>query len=313
MPTSSVVSQFIIVDGLKFHNTGKVTIRNSLLADNQYHVRYGAFNSIVTLQNSTIDAISADYKYRLNQGSDNSRHTRRGIYSSINSDVNKDDVVPDSLALYDVTFQNFRNSQTFEFYKDDRNYNTRGFGNPVNATGVSIINSERSSYPKFKCGMSYYHSYMEDDAGTLIAPDEPFHGESGFIVAGREGMVAFLPDGSCEPISYSGSNSYQPDGCSYYCKNVCLRSVEIEPRGLHAYSKMKLVKEDGKEWTMTYNGRNKVSLIAHSSLIEQLISKSNSFLTPQFYVVPIITAFRKNLLLGSSSWKLYWHFLRRKR
>lgn len=227
------------------------------MADNMYHVRYGAFNSIVTLQNSTIDAMSDDYKYRLNGGSDNYPHTSRGIYASINSDVNADDPVPDSLALQGVTFQNFKNSKTFEFYKDNRNYNQRGFGNPVNATDVSIMNSASTSYPYFNCGMSYYHSYLEDESGTLIAPQEPSHGQPGFIVAGREGMVAFLPEGVCDAISYSGSNVYQPDGCSYYCKGVCLRSVEIEPKGVHV-SKMSLVNEDGKEWTMSYNGRNKV-------------------------------------------------------
>ena len=247
-----------LVDGLKFHNTGKVTIRNSLMADNKYHVRYGAFNSIVTFQNSTIDAMSDDYKYRLNEGSDNYPHTSRGIYASINSDVNADDKVPDSLALKSVTFQNFQNSQTVEFYKDDRNYNQRGFGNPVSATDVKILNSAKTSYPYFNCGMTYYHSFLEDESGTLVAPEEPFQGQPGFIVAGREGMVAFLPEGVCEPISYSGSNSYQPDGCSYYCKGVCLRSVEIEPKGAHAYTKMTLTNEDGKEWTMSYNGRNKV-------------------------------------------------------
>ncbi len=172
--------------------------------------------------------------------------------------MNADDKVPDSLALKSVTFQNFQNSQTVEFYKDDRNYNQRGFGNPVSATDVKILNSAKTSYPYFNCGMTYYHSFLEDESGTLVAPEEPFQGQPGFIVAGREGMVAFLPEGVCEPISYSGSNSYQPDGCSYYCKGACLRSVEIEPKGAHAYTKMTLTNEDGKEWTMSYNGRNKV-------------------------------------------------------
>jgi len=236
------------------------------MADNLYHLRYGAFNSIVTLQNSTIDAMSDDYKYRLNQGRDKYPYTKRGIYASINSDVNADDPIPESLALHDVTFQNFKNSQTFEFYRDDRNYNQRGFGNPINATDVEILNSASTSYPYFNCGKWYYHSFLEDDSGTLVAPQEPSHGQPGFIVAGREGMVAFLPEGACEPISYSGSNSYQPDGCSYYCKEVCLRSVEIEPKGVHAYTKMSLVNVDGKEWTMSYNGRNNVRYEGASSL-----------------------------------------------
>ena len=230
------------------------------MADNLYHVRYAAFNGVVTLQNSTIDAMSDDYKYRLNQGSDKNPYTSKGIIASINSDVNADDPVPDSLVLNAVTFENFKNAQTFDFYKDNRNYNQRGFGNPINATDVNIVNSSSSSYPYFKCGSSYYHSYLEDDSGTLLATSEPSHGKPGFLVAGREGMVAFLPEGACEPISYSGSNSYQPDGCSYFCKGVCLRSVEIEPKGHHAYTKMKLANEDGKEWTMTFNGRNKVRI-----------------------------------------------------
>jgi hypothetical protein len=165
------------------------------MADNLYHVRYGAFNSIVTLQNSTIDAMSTDYKYRLNQGSDKYPYTRSGIYTSINSDVNADDTVPDSLALHDVTFQNFQNSETFEFYKDDRNYNQRGFGNPINATSMKIVNSSSNSYPYFRCGMANYHSFLEDESGNSVAPQEPSHGQPGFIVAGREGMIAFLPEG----------------------------------------------------------------------------------------------------------------------
>lgn len=244
-------------DGLKFHATDRVTVRDSLLADNRYHVRYGAFNGLVTLSNTTVDAMSTDYRYRLNGGSDERPHTERGIYASVNGVVDEDPV-PDSLALRGVTFRNFNDARTIEFYFDDRNYNARGFGDPVHALDLKFENSAGDSYPYFNCGLDYYHSFLEDVEGTLISPDEPSHGQPGFIVAGREGMTAFLPKGSCDTISYSGSNSYQQDGCSYYCTGVCLRSVEIEPRGNgHAYAKMRLVKEDGKEWTMAYNGRNK--------------------------------------------------------
>jgi hypothetical protein len=244
-------------DALKFHATERVVIRNGLLADNLYSVRYAAFNGLVTLENTTIDALTTDYQYRLNGGSDKP-FTSRGILSSVNGGVSPDPV-PDSIALHDVTFKNFRgDSRTMEFFFDDRNYNARGFGDPVNATDVRIVNSLSKAYPYFNCGIDYYHSNLEDTQGNLIAPSEPGHGQPGFIVAGREGNAAFLPEGSCDPISYSGSNSYQPEGCSYYCKGVCLRSVDIEPKGNgHSYKKMTLTNEAGQSWTMDYNGRNK--------------------------------------------------------
>lgn len=233
-------------DGLKFHATKSVVIRNGLLADNQYSVRYGAFNKLVTLENTTFDALTRDYKYRLNGGSHISPLTKRGILAAMNGGINSSPV-PNSLALHDVTFQNFKDSRTMEFYSDNRNYYTEGFGDPVNATGVSIVNSWSNSWPYFGCGSKYYHSHLEDSQGKLIAPDEPSSGIPGFIVAANDGMTTFLPDGSCEPISYSG-------GCSNYCKGSCLRSVDVEPKGNgHSYTKMTLTSDDGKSWTMAPN------------------------------------------------------------
>lgn len=95
------IAILLSVDALKSHATEKLTIRDSLLADNMYHVRYGAFNGLITLQNVTIDAMSLDYKSRLNKGSADG-YGARGILASMNSNVDSDPV-PDSIALQDVT------------------------------------------------------------------------------------------------------------------------------------------------------------------------------------------------------------------
>lgn len=234
--------------GIKFHTTENVVIKGGLFADNFWSIRYQAFNGQVTVQDVVIDAYSDDYYYRIKDRS-SCPFTQYGISTSVNGDVDPNKSIPDALALRNVTFKNFEgcsNVKTIAWNFHDLNYNERGMGDPITATGLTMVNSP--NLPYFPCWSTMEHAYMED-VGGVLGPDG--YGP-GFIVANRPHMTEFLPEGSCHAV--------QSGGCSVFCEGACLRAVEIEPisgdPGV-SFKRLTLTNQEGKSYMMNYNGRNK--------------------------------------------------------
>lgn len=205
--------------GAKFHITGYLTIRDSLFADNRHSIRYGVWNTGVTLQDSKIIALSKDLMLREGQTCPSTSH---GIYHSYNNYPTA--TIQHAMKLENVTFEHFTcGSKIIATYFDGRQ-NDRGMGNPIQASVTITENDEEKIKPSFPCDGNAKYAFMEDFGGGL-GPDAMGF-EPGFIIRNAAHMKAFLPPNACEPLPYGGKWT---DGtrCNAFCKNVCLRYFSI--------------------------------------------------------------------------------------
>lgn len=219
------------VNGFKFHITGNIYISNSVIADNYYGIRYGAWNTGVALENTKFIGLSQDVHLRLGKVCP---YTKAGIYPSVNNFPSNQG----QIELKNVDFTDFWcGSQTIELYEDPRLLDD--MGDPVESTGVTITNSDESSKPIFGCDPIFQNVFMEDFDGSL----GPSGKGAGFIIRNNDRMKAFLPTSSCEVLPYD------EESCSSFCENVCLRLVHLQPfweSGTSDFVRLVLTNQDGR-------------------------------------------------------------------
>jgi hypothetical protein len=88
-------------EGLKFHITGNIKFTNTVIADKRFGIRYGAWNTCITFEDTYITGRSRDRELRLGKSCPMSNGV--GIRASFNS-------VPGNygqIALSNVTFSDF--------------------------------------------------------------------------------------------------------------------------------------------------------------------------------------------------------------
>jgi hypothetical protein len=126
-----------------------------------------------------------------------------------------------NLALKNMIFSDFIcGSKTIDIYDDGRMF--EDMGDPVQSDNVSIINSSESNKPKLNdCNPIFQNSFMEDFDATL----GPGTKGPGFLVRNHDRTKAFLPESSCEALTYG------VEGCTAFCEGVCLRLVHLMPIG----------------------------------------------------------------------------------
>ena len=92
-------------------------------------------------------------------------------------------------------------------------------GLPVQAENVSIIATDDRNKPRLdECDKPVFE-FMEDFDGTMGPTDKG----RGFLVRDGVRITAFLPEGSCAALPYD------PEECTAFCKDVCLRLVHLKP------------------------------------------------------------------------------------
>lgn len=194
------------------HISGNFVVSKSLIADNIIGIRYGAWNTGVTVKDTLIIANTDDAKLRKQKSCP---ITNVGIRPSFN--VNPND--GGQIRLKNVTFAEFTcGKKTIQPYYDSRLW-AKGMGDPLKSIDVSIVNSGQNSKPYFECGLAYSEdAFMEDNNGVL----GPNGSGKGFMIKSNNKVKAFLPEGQCKTLQYGGK-------CSKFCENVCLRMVRISP------------------------------------------------------------------------------------
>lgn len=201
-------------EGAKFHITGNLTFKKALFADNTIGVRYGAWNTGITFAESKFIALSEDRRIRLEKTCPSPGG------SGIRGSMNGDPAAEKNIALKDVEFSNFIcGTETIKPYDDNRLEDD--MGPPIRAENVTIIGSDDDNKPRLNdCDDSVYDNwFMEDFDGTLGPTDKG----RGFLVRDGVQTTAFLPEGSCAALPYD------PEACTAFCEDVCLRLVHIKP------------------------------------------------------------------------------------
>jgi len=203
-------------EGFKFHITGNLKLKNTVIANNRLGIRHGVWNSGVTLEDSRIIALSKDYKIRF--GKPHPLVGAIGIRASMNDKPSR----YTQIVLNNVTFSDFTsNSNTIVFYNDNRLEDD--MGDPMQATNVVIFNSDEANKPKLDYCDSFFNNwFMEDFDGTL----GPETKGPGFLVRDHGRTKVFLPEDSCEALPYGEA------GCATFCEGVCLRLVHLMPTGI---------------------------------------------------------------------------------
>lgn len=206
--------------GWKSHITGYLTIKNSLFADNKLSIRYGVWNTGVTIKDSKIIGLSLDWKLRKGESCPVTLH---GVYASYNNYPTSS--IEKSITLENVTMERFVcSSRAITPYFDSRQ-NENGMGNPIRASVTFNECEDSESYkPHFGCDSNAKYAFMEDFGGGL-GPSS-MGSDPGFLIRNDAHMKAFLPPDACEPLPYGGAFS-SGTKCNAFCKNVCLRYFNI--------------------------------------------------------------------------------------
>lgn len=236
-------------EGYKFHITGNLKIINSVIADCAFGIRYGVFNSGVTLENSTIVALSEDDE------------KRRGLsckwrFAGIRPTFNDKPERFGAIVLDNVEFVNFQcNVHTIEYYKDKQL--ELDMGDPVVTHNVKFTNSLEKNRPKLdECSTELWSQVFMEDYDAVLGPDGKGRG---FLIAHNERMTAFLPNTSCEVVPYDDNH------CTAFCEGVCIRLVHLLPRTGNIesdkYSHVVLTNEEGTSHTYSIYGNGKAVLV----------------------------------------------------
>ncbi len=207
-------------EGAKFHITGNLSLRNALFSDNKFSVRYGVWNSGVTIEDSKFIGLSKDQELRMGKSCPPSHG--HGIRASMNNYPNR----YGGLALKDVEFSNFIcNTRSISYYKDNRLADA--MGDPVQAENVNFVNTSDKNRPRLNaCGDEAYDMWFQEDFDETLGPTKK---GQGFLVRERHVTTAFLPEGSCESLP-------DFDSCTTFCEDVCLRLVHLKATGSITYS-----------------------------------------------------------------------------
>jgi hypothetical protein len=203
-------------EGCKFHITGNLTFKNALLSDNTISVRYGAWNEGITFEDSLFLGLSQSQRILLGKTCPPAGGC--GIRASMNGRPG----VHWNLALKNTIFSDFTcGSETIKIYDDGRMFDD--MGDPVQSDNVSIINSSESNKPKLEdCSASIVQNWFMEDFDATLGPETK---GPGFLIRDHERTKAFLPEGSCEALTYDA------EGCTAFCEGVCLRLVHLMPTG----------------------------------------------------------------------------------
>jgi len=201
----AVIQNFVSfknLDGAKFHITGILIFKEALFADNLIGIRYGAWNSGITFEDSVFML---------------SRATSHHVGAEVT--FNNDPRLHKNVVFKNTVFRNYgRGSMTLKFKSNSQMEND--MGDPAHLYGVTLENCHEDSVPRLgECGYEYRNFFMEDFDGTLA----PTNMGSGFYLRDHELTKAFLPDDSCTPMETSKT------GCLAYCEGVCLRLVYLSP------------------------------------------------------------------------------------
>jgi len=216
--------------GVKFHITGLLTIKNSLFADNRISIRYGVWNTGVTVKDSKIIALSND---RMLRDGATCPSSPAGIYASYNNYPSK--TTPKAITLDNVVMERFIcSSRTIQPYFDGRQY-ANGMGNPMQAN-VTMVESDEDSKPYFGGGSNEKYVFLEDFGGGLGPAS--MGADPGFVVRNSGHMKAFLGD-ACEPLDY-GTTWSDGTRCNAFCKNVCLRYFHVKSNDVPTATKLVL-------------------------------------------------------------------------